>query len=144
MNWTISSFVSSRLAQNHRQTVYSLQGKQCFFLSHSRCFGPLGKIQHNIKISIKTACVSRLSISCDYACSKWTIETLEKGKEYVQSYNYCQLWTYFTYFSSSSVLDFEQVNVSWVQWLKLLQLQLSLLLTLNRFHTLLWYFWCWR
>ena len=33
----------------------------CFFWSHPRCFGPLGKFQHNIKISIKTARVSRLS-----------------------------------------------------------------------------------
>ena len=38
-----------------------------FFWSHPRCSGPLGKFQHNIKISIKTACVSRLSVSCDYA-----------------------------------------------------------------------------
>ena len=37
-----------------------------FFWSHPRCFGPLGKFQHNIKISIKTARVSRLSVSCDY------------------------------------------------------------------------------
>ena len=38
-----------------------------FFWSHPRCFGPLGKFQHNIKISIKTARVSRLSVSYDYA-----------------------------------------------------------------------------
>ena len=38
-----------------------------FFLSYPRCFGPLVKFQHNIKISIKTARVSRLSVSCDYA-----------------------------------------------------------------------------
>ena len=29
-----------------------------FFSSHLRCFGPLGKSQRNIKISIKTARVS--------------------------------------------------------------------------------------
>ena len=40
--------------------------KAMFFWSHPRCFGPLGKFQHNIKISIKTARVSRLSASCDY------------------------------------------------------------------------------
>ena len=34
-----------------------------FFWSHPWCFGPLGKFQHNIKISIKTARVSRLSFS---------------------------------------------------------------------------------
>ena len=32
----------------------------------ARCFGPLGKFQHNIKISIKTARVSRLCVSYDY------------------------------------------------------------------------------
>ena len=37
------------------------------FWSHPRCFGPLSKFQHNIKISVKTACVFRLSVSCDYA-----------------------------------------------------------------------------
>ena len=37
-----------------------------FFWSHPRCFGPLGKFQHNIKISIKTARVSRLCVSYDY------------------------------------------------------------------------------
>ena len=62
----MSAFVSSRLARNHPQTAYSLQGKQCFFWSHPRCFGPLGKFQHNIKISIKTARVSRLYVSYDY------------------------------------------------------------------------------
>ena len=36
------------------------------FLKSSWCFGPLGKFQHNIKISIKTARVSRLFVSCDY------------------------------------------------------------------------------
>ena len=46
--------------------AYSLQGKQCFFWSHPWCFSPLGQFQHNIKISIKTARVSRLSASYDY------------------------------------------------------------------------------
>ena len=36
------------------------------FWGHPRCFGPLSKFQHNIKIFIKTAHVSRLSVSCDY------------------------------------------------------------------------------
>ena len=40
------------------------------FLKSSRCFGPLGKFQHNIKISIKTTRVSRLSVSCDYGRGK--------------------------------------------------------------------------
>ena len=66
VNWTISAFVSSRLAQNYLQAAYSLQGKRCFFWSHPRCFGLLGKLQHNIKISIKTAHISRLSLSYDY------------------------------------------------------------------------------
>ena len=66
VNWTISVFVSSRLAQNHLQTAYSLLWKQ----SHLQCFGLFGKFQLNIKTSIKTARVSRLSISCDYDLSK--------------------------------------------------------------------------
>ena len=37
-----------------------------FYWSHPRCSGPLGKFQHNIKISIRMARVSRLSVSCDY------------------------------------------------------------------------------
>ena len=37
-----------------------------FFWSHPRCFGSLGKFQHNIKISIRTARVSRQSVSYDY------------------------------------------------------------------------------
>ena len=45
-------------------------GKAMFFWSHPRCFGPLCKFQHNIKISIKMARVSRLSVSCDYGILK--------------------------------------------------------------------------
>ena len=41
-----------------------------FFLKSSPGCGPLGKFEHNIKISIKTARVSRLSVSCDYVYSK--------------------------------------------------------------------------
>ena len=37
------------------------KGKPCCFWSDPRCFGPLGKFQHNIEISVKTARVSRLS-----------------------------------------------------------------------------------
>ena len=50
-----------------------------FFWSHPRCFGPLAKFQHNIKISIKTARVSRLSVSCDYGSIQ---ENLEKSPDY--------------------------------------------------------------
>ena len=46
--------------------LISFRESTVFFLSHPRCFGPLGKFQHNIKISIKTARVSTLSVSCDY------------------------------------------------------------------------------
>ena len=59
--------ISLCFIQISTKSAYSLQGKQCFFWSHPRCFGLLGKFQHNIKISIKTASVSRLSISYDYA-----------------------------------------------------------------------------
>ena len=39
--------------------------KAISFLKSSRCFELLGKFQHTIKISIKTARVCRLSVSCD-------------------------------------------------------------------------------
>ena len=58
--------ISLCFIQISTKSAYSLQGKQCFFWSHPRCFGPLGKFQHKIKISIKTARVSRLSVFCDY------------------------------------------------------------------------------
>ena len=47
------------------------------------------------------------SIQLAFACSKSAIETLEKDVKYIQSY-----WTYLTPFSSVSIANFEQVNVS--------------------------------
>ena len=45
---------------------------------------------------------------------KVVTEILEKCVKYVQSMCfYCLLWTYFTPFSSISVVDFEQVKISW-------------------------------
>ena len=58
--------ISLCFIQISTKSAYSLHGKQCFFISHLRCFGLLGKFQHNIKISIKTAHVWRLSVSYDY------------------------------------------------------------------------------
>ena len=55
--------ISLYFIQISTKSAYSLQG---IFWSHPRCFGPLGKFQHNINISIKMASVSRLSVSCDY------------------------------------------------------------------------------
>ena len=60
--------ISLCFIQISTKSAYSLQGKQCFFWSHPRCFGPLGKFQHNIKISIKTARVSRLSFHFLWLC----------------------------------------------------------------------------
>ena len=48
---------------------------------------------------------------------KVTIETLKKGVKYAQSYNKNTRTTSVTYFASSSsvsIVDFEQLNVSWV------------------------------
>ena len=53
--------ISVCFIQISTKSAYSLQGKQCVFWSHPRCFGPLDKFQHNIKISIKTTRVSRPS-----------------------------------------------------------------------------------
>ena len=52
--------ISLCFIQISTKSAYSLQGKQCFFWSHPQCFGLLGKVQHNIKISIKMTRVSRL------------------------------------------------------------------------------------
>ena len=54
-------------------------------------------------------------------CSKWTIETLDKGVKYrrqewrldVFCSRHFELRTYFTHFSSVFTIDFDQVNVSW-------------------------------
>ena len=55
--------ISVCFIQISTKSAYSLLESNVFFWSHPRCFGPLGKFQHNIKISIKTAGVSRLSVS---------------------------------------------------------------------------------
>ena len=57
--------ISLCFIQISTKSAYFLQGKQCFFRSHPRCFGPLGKFQRNIKIFINTARVSRQSVSYD-------------------------------------------------------------------------------
>ena len=63
-----------------------------------------------------------------FYCLKSTIETLEKAWDMFKANNkntrttsltsfwccYCELWTYFTHFSSVPVAEFEQANVSWV------------------------------
>ena len=63
-----------------------------------------------------------------FTCSKSTRETLGKGVKYVQLNNkntrtmpmmsfccfHCYVWTYFTPCSNVSIVDFEQVNISWV------------------------------
>ena len=62
-----------------------------------------------------------------FTCLKPTIETSEKDVKYIQRrqentrttsvtslwWFYCWLLTYFSSFSSVSIVDFEQVNVSW-------------------------------
>ena len=68
--------ISLCFIQISTKSAYSLQGKQCFFWSHPQCFGPLGKFQHKLKISINTTHVSRLAVSCDYGLSqqkKWLL-----------------------------------------------------------------------
>ena len=66
-----------------------------FFWSHPRCFGPLGKFQHNIKISIETACVSRLSVSYDYGFTYQTFcLTRQKFLTSVRYFDSCVTTTY--------------------------------------------------
>ena len=64
--------ISLCFIQINTKSAYSLQGKQCFFWSHPRCFGPLGKFQHNIKIYIKTVlgqCFQTIRFL--WLCFKW-------------------------------------------------------------------------
>ena len=72
----ISMFVSSRLAQKSPVNSLFPSEKAMFFWSDPQCFGPLGNFQHNIKISIETARVSRLLfVSCNNG--KTNISTLK-------------------------------------------------------------------
>ena len=82
-------------------------GKTMFFWSHPRCFGPFGKFQHNIKISIKTARVSRLSVSCD--SEKLSRETFSRISQFLfffakfrlaKSSGNCNSWKFFSRISS--------------------------------------------
>ena len=75
-----------QIIQNHLQNCLFPSGKAMFFWSHPRCFGPLGKFQHNIKISIKTARVSRLSASCDYGYTDFISSIFNKLKCYKNIY----------------------------------------------------------
>ena len=65
----------SRCLEDVLKTSFEDEGErrlQDVFIKTNVCwennvfFGRLGKFQHNIKISIKTARASRLSVSCDY------------------------------------------------------------------------------
>ena len=64
------AFVSSRLAQNSPTKCLFPSGKAMFFWRDPQCFGPLGKFQHNIEISIKKARVSRLLFRFLWLCCK--------------------------------------------------------------------------
>ena len=59
-------------------------GKAMFFLKSSRCFEPLGKFQHTIKISIKTARVWRLSVSCDYVLMDKQNDTCSLNNSFIK------------------------------------------------------------
>ena len=66
-------------------------------------------------------CLTLVINHISFICLNSAIETLEKGVTYVEKdfidviqVFYCWLLTYFTPFSSVSVVDFKQVNFSWV------------------------------
>ena len=82
----VNSYCKSLCKLNHI-SVYFIQistkspakslfpsGKAIFFWSHPRCFGPLGKFQHNIKISIKTI----ISVFPDYLFLMTMIKLIQK------------------------------------------------------------------
>ena len=60
---------------------------------------------------------SKLLAQSTFICSKPATETLEKGVKYVESQwrhsNISVFIIYFIPFSCVSIVDFEQVNVSW-------------------------------
>ena len=64
--WNYISFCFIQISTKLPATLLVPFTESTIFLKSSPVFGPLGKFQHNIKISIKTARVSGLSVSCDY------------------------------------------------------------------------------
>ena len=68
VNSTISGFASSRLAWKWPANRLFPLGKAMSFWSDARCFGPIGKSRHYIKISIKTVRVSRLFFGFLWLC----------------------------------------------------------------------------
>ena len=77
VNWTILAFVSSRLAWKSPANSLFLS------LKSSPVFWVLSKFQHNIKISIKTARVSRRS-------PRWRV-TVSGELMFVESYGNCDV-----------------------------------------------------
>ena len=73
--------ISTNLPAN---CLFPFRESNVFFWSHPRCFGLLGKFQHNIKISSKTARVSRLSVSCDYDGSSWLVLVVKSRMKYFE------------------------------------------------------------
>ena len=78
------NYISLCFIQISTKSAYSLLESNVFFWSHPRCFGLLGKFQHNIKISSKTARVSRLSVSCDYDGSSWLVLVVKSRMKYFE------------------------------------------------------------
>ena len=67
LNHSNVCFIQISTKITYKQLIsFSCLWKAMFFWSDPRCFGSLGEFQHKLEISIKTARVSRLSVSCDY------------------------------------------------------------------------------
>ena len=70
VNWTISAFVSSRLARKYLQIVDSLQRKPCIFKVTHGVFGRLVNFSITyISLLRRSVFPDYLSVSCDYALS---------------------------------------------------------------------------
>ena len=83
-----------------------------FFWSHPRCFGPLGKFQHNKKISIKTTRVSRLSVSYDYDKTKPYERERERTNLHLNINNSLpSYWSYVCHKLSSAALNHYQIPI---------------------------------
>ena len=72
----ISLFLIQISTKSPAKLLIPFRKGTAFLWNHPRCFRSLGKFQHNIKISLKTVHVSRLSISCDYVMIKVTLKKI--------------------------------------------------------------------
>ena len=83
-------------------------GKALFFLSHPRCLGR--SVNFNItKISIKTARVSRLSVSCDYGYTQKNNFCIMNEIKLV--YHCLEYWKILSHWTSQPVITCSKLTI---------------------------------